>query len=89
MAHKYVPPKKKKHTSVASARTKLPVQAPIDAAPEIAVSYATTAKAAPAPAPGIIPDNVLFSSLPKELIRLGVLSAVAIAIMVILYFILR
>jgi len=90
MSRKYVPPvKKRKSHSVTHTRDLVTEQTVPEVEPELTVSYAPAAKVTQAPVPVSAQEAVLHSSLPKELIRLGLLSALAIAIMIALYFIFR
>ena len=85
MTRKYVPPKKKKNRQVTNINTRLPESAPAEA--EVVAVSAGTTKVAPAAITAA--DAVKYGSLSKELLRVAVLSALTMAIIIVLWLILR
>jgi len=91
MTRKYVPPKKKKNRTVARSQIVESKQAPIAAAEftpsEFSVDYPAAAKSdrTPVTASGA----VQYDSLPSELRRIALVSAITVAVMLVLWFIFR
>ena len=85
MTRKYTPPKKKK--SHQAVHTRSPESAPSPVAKDISVVNASSDWENPAPAAAV--DTVQYTSLPKELRRVALFSAVTLAIMIVLWLVLR
>lgn len=87
MSRKYVPPTKKRKASQAThAPAKVPGGVSLPVAAETSVVYPVAAKT------GTVPeamDTVKYESLPRELRRMALLTALTMVIMVVLWLILR
>ncbi len=90
MSRKYTPPPKKKKGRIpptAAHHARTPGAAPAAAPAELSITRPPVAAARAAPAPGT--EAVKYETLPSELRRVALLTAITIVILIVLWLIFR